>query len=228
MMIITAFLRWAVRKKWIPHNPLQDVRLAKPAFQPKYAPPPSAINALLEAAPKRLRTIFYVLAFTGMRSGELQLLRFGDVDLANNWIRVQSLKAKMTRIRPVRKVPIHPRLHPFLKAHLRTRKLDPARPLFCATASRKYPDGNHVINTKHLNEDAKRIAAAAGLPVGRSKDGFVIHSFRHGFETAAINSNIPQRVVDAWLGHTADRSMGAVYYRLSENDSQAFMAKLVL
>jgi integrase len=92
----------------------------------------------------------------------------------------------------------------------------------------KYPAGAHAINTKHLNDDAKRIAVAAGLRTGRREDGFVIHSFRHGFETAAINSGIPQRVVDAWLGHTGDRSMGSVYYRLSDTESQAFMLKFNL
>jgi integrase len=228
MMIIVAFLRWSVRRKWLPVSPLQDVRLAKPAFQPKYAPPATAINTLLEAAPARLRAVFYMLAFTGMRSGELQLLRVGDVDLAGNWLLVQSLKAKMTRVRPIRKVPIHPRLRPVLEAHLEGVKADPARPLFCAAPSAKYPAGDHSINTKHLNDDAKRVAVVAGLRVGRRDDGFVIHSFRHGFETAAINSGIPQRVVDAWLGHTGDRSMGSVYYRLSDTEFQAFMVKIAL
>jgi len=43
-------------------------------------------------------------------------------------------------------------------------------------------------------------------------------------ETFAINNGIPQRVVDAWLGHVGDKSMGAVYYKLSDADSQKFMA----
>jgi len=40
----------------------------------------------------------------------------------------------------------------------------------------------------------------------------VIHSLRHYFETVTLNSNVPQRVIDAWLGHSSDRSMGSVYY----------------
>lgn len=54
-------------------------------------------------------------------------------------------------------------------------------------------------------------------------NGYVIHSLRHSFETIAVNAGIPQRVVDAWLGHTADRSMAAVYYHLSNEESQKFM-----
>ncbi|MDB5306859.1 MAG: hypothetical protein JWO38_1061, partial [Gemmataceae bacterium] len=36
----------------------------------------------------------------------------------------------------------------------------------------------------------------------------------------------PQRVIDTWLGHRSDKSMAAVYYRLRDEDSQSFMAKV--
>lgn len=39
-------------------------------------------------------------------------------------------------------------------------------------------------------------------------------------------AGIPQRVIDTWLGHRSDRSMGSVYYRLSDTDSRAFMEKV--
>ena len=63
------------------------------------------------------------------------------------------------------------------------------------------------------------------MPTGR-KDGFVIHSLRHFFETFCVNAGIPQRVIDTWLGHRSDKSMAAVYYRLTDIDSQTFMSKV--
>ena len=45
-------------------------------------------------------------------------------------------------------------------------------------------------------------------------------------ETYCVHSGIPQRAIDTWLGHRSDRSMAAVYYRLSDTDSKAFMAKV--
>jgi integrase len=54
----------------------------------------------------------------------------------------------------------------------------------------------------------------------------VIHSLRHFFETFTVNAGVPQRAVDAWPGHHSDKSMAAVYYRLRDEDSQAFMAKV--
>ena len=72
----------------------------------------------------------------------------------------------------------------------------------------------------------KKIAKSLGMPVGRKNDGFVTHSLRHFFETHCINCGVPQRVVDVWMGHTGDKSMVAVYYRLGDTDSQRFMKQV--
>lgn len=80
-----------------------------------------------------------------------------------------------------------------------------------------YPAGDHWVNVKKLNEDFQAAVRKAGLPAGRDR-GFTLHSLRHFFETHTVNANIPQRVIDAWLGHGADKSMAAVYYRLSDTE----------
>ena len=65
-----------------------------------------------------------------------------------------------------------------------------------------------------------------GLPVGLKENGYTIHSLRHFFETFAVNSRIPQPVVDAWMGHQGVRSMGKVYYELADAESQRFMGEV--
>ena len=77
-----------------------------------------------------------------------------------------------------------------------------------------------------MNERFQGVVSRLGMPVGRNNDGFVIHSFRHFFERVCVNAGIPQRVIDTWLGHRSDKSMGSVYYSLSEPESQAFMTKV--
>ena len=72
------------------------------------------MDAILAACPERLHTQLSVLAFTGMRSGQLQRLRPQDVDLVGNWIVIQAVPGAKTHL-PV-KVPIHPRLRPLLAA----------------------------------------------------------------------------------------------------------------
>ena len=64
------------------------------------------------------------------------------------------------------------------------------------------------------------------IPTGRADQGLVVHSLRHFFETQAVNSRIPQVVVDAWMGHAGGGSMGKQYYRLSDEMSQQLMKQV--
>jgi integrase len=96
---------------------------------------------------------------------------------------------------------------------------------FSADSSPKYPHGGHWVSAKKLNDRFAAILKKLSLPVGR-ESGYVIHSLRHSFETICVNASIPQRVVDTWLGHTSDNSMAAVYYRLSDEESQKFVLKV--
>ena len=81
------------------------------------------------------------------------------------------------------------------------------------------------MNARLLNDEFVRLAGILRYQTGR-ESGYVLHSLRHFFETFTVNAGIPQRVIDTWLGHHSDRSMGAVYYRLSDADSQSFMTKV--
>ncbi len=119
-------------------------------------------------------------------------------------------------------MPIHDRLPAVLESMPKAK-----RPwFFTAQPSNRYPQGGHWINPKRLNEDFLKLLKKLKLPAGRDERGFTIHSLRHFMETFCVNSGIPQRVIDAWLGHRSDRSMGSVYYRLSDSDSRAFMDKV--
>jgi integrase len=82
-----------------------------------------------------------------------------------------------------------------------------------------------LINIKRLNEQFQRVVKRLGLPTGREA-GFTLHSLRHSFETITVNAGIPQRVIDTWLGHRSDKSMAAVYYKLSDEESQKFMVRV--
>lgn len=220
-VILKQFFKWAKTRKLIADNPLADIRLNKPSLEPKAGPSLEQVNTLLAAAGEPLRTHLSLLAFLGLRAGELQRLRPADVDLVGNWVHIQSRPGAETKTRESRKVPIHPRLRAVLERLPATRRSW----LFTAAPSRKYPAGDRPINIKRLNEQFTRLVERMGMPVGRVS-GFVVHSLRHFFETFTVNAGIPQRVIDTWLGHRSDKSMAAVYYRLRDEDSQAFMRKV--
>jgi integrase len=220
-VIIKQLLKWAKSRKLILENPLADIRLEKPPLEAKLGPSLEQVDAILATANEPLHSHLAVLSFTGMRAGELQRLRIEDVDFAGGWIHIISRRGAETKTRTSRKVPIHPRLRAVLEALPRT----PGPWLFTAPPTKKFPAGDHFINVKRLNEHFTSLVGKLGLPVGR-EHGFVIHSLRHFFETFTVNAGIPQRVIDNWLGHRFDKSMAAVYYRLRDEESQSFMAKV--
>lgn len=222
-VMLKSLFKWAKQRKYLRENPLESMKFAKPILQPRGGPTRAEVEAILATAQEPRRTQYAVLAFTGMRSGELQRLRVEDVDLAGNWLHIVSREGAETKTGFSRKVPIHTSLKPLLQA------LPQAGPwLFTAPPSRKYPQGGHRINTKHLNDDFSKLLTKVGVKAGRKTGGFSIHSLRNSFETTCVNAGIPQRVVDTWLGHRSDRSMAAVYYKLSNEDSQKFMLQVPL
>lgn len=220
-VLLKGFLEWCRQRRLVEENPLRDAKFKRPAPPRRGGPNLEQINAILELADDRRRPILATLAFTGMRSGECRHLQPRDIDLRGNWIRIESREGYETKTGEDRKFPIHPRLRPFLQRLARR-----ARPwFFTSPATPKYPDGDHFINTKKLNEYFLQLLGELEIPAGR-ESGFTVHSLRHSFKTICINAGIPREVVDAWQGHSPDRSAGSAYYRLSDEDSQHFMKKV--
>src|SRR5581483_10577535 len=122
------------------------------------------------------------------------------------------------------KVPIHRRLRPYLFDALKHARGKPF--VFCAPASPQYPNGDHPVDDRDLLVQTQALAKQLNIPVGRKNSGFVIHSLRHFASTYCKNHGVPERAVDAWLGHVGKRSSAASYYHLPDDESQEFMNKL--
>jgi integrase len=137
------------------------------------------------------------------------------------WIHIVSRPGAETKTKLSRRVPIHPVLWDLLK--LSGRRKGPL--YFSAPPSPKYAEGGHRLSAKHANDTFQRIARELGMPVGREA-GYTLHALRRFFETFCVNSRVPQRAVDVWMGHRSDRSMAAIYYSISDSESQAMMANV--
>ncbi len=97
--------------------------------------------------------------------------------------------------------------------------------LFLGNTEPKVPGRRPKDKRKGANEDFQRVARRLGMPVGREA-GYTLHALRRFFETFCVNSGVPQRAIDVWMGHRSDRSMAAIYYALSDADSEAMMSRV--
>jgi len=196
--------------------------LKKPPRKRRFVPSLTDVWQILLAASSQQKILFAMLAMTGMRSGELRNLRTEDIDWKGNWIAIVSRPGLETKTRASRKVP----LHPVLRSLVEKQSMPKTGYAFCAPPSRRYPQGDHQLNTGLLNTELRSITRALGFSTGRKDCGMTLHTFRRFFETHTVNSGIPQKCIDAWLGHTSDRSMGTVYYSLTDPQSQSFMTQI--
>lgn len=220
-IIVKGFLTYCENREIISIDPLSKVRLREPTRGLKFCPTLEHVNSLLSQADSKFACQIGLLAFTGMRLGEMQWLRPGDVDLQNGWVRIENRQEWKTKTRHSRRVPIHRRLLPYLRDAMNQSRGKPY--LFCSPASQKFPKGEHQINPRDVLTRFQDLAKRLGLPVGHKKEGIVVHSLRHFVESFCINNHVPQRVVDVWLGHRGGGGTGAMYYHLTDTESQQHM-----
>lgn len=85
-VMLKSLMKWAKQRKYIKENPLESMKFKRPILEPRGGPTLAEVQSILASACEPRRTRYAVLAFTGMRSGELQRLRVEDVDFNEDWL----------------------------------------------------------------------------------------------------------------------------------------------
>jgi integrase len=86
LTLLGAMYRYALKHRWVSYNPvalvakLREEAGAKQDALDSNILTPVEINAMLEAADDRYRTLLMTAALTGLRQGELLGLQWGDID----------------------------------------------------------------------------------------------------------------------------------------------------
>jgi integrase/recombinase XerD len=153
------------------------------------------------------QTAFAILAFSGMRIGELEQLHVADVLLDRGELGMFHIRRGgsngTTKDKDERFVPIHPRIRPMIDALPRTGEL-------------LLPG----IKERQLLAALKKACRVARL-TGR----FKLHSFRHHFASLCANHHVAYRKALAWLGHSSSDIL-ELYYHLHDEESEAAMRAL--
>ena len=184
----------AVMRKIIVVNPV--IGRKKPKFESSYKVNPFTISEvfnILDLADEPSKTLFALLFFTGMRTGEAIALKWEDIDLENMEIHIsktitrgfeQSAKTKSS----IRTVEILDPLVPYLRQHKSKHGLRTY--LFVKR------DGSRYDGSPNILKYWKRILAKTDLEY-RS-----VYQTRHTFASLMLNQGENLMWVSAMLGHT--------------------------
>jgi len=155
---------------------------------------PEQYRSLIENAPnEKYRSIFEILAHTGMRKGELNGITWGDVDLEKG---VVSLRPEITKTSQARGVPLNIHASAAFRRVMGRWAKDKASGKVFGFAKKTW--GGKVL---------QQTCEKAGIPYGSNSGGFGYHTFRHSFIThSELDAWVPPAIVRAITGHTSDKS----------------------
>src|SRR4051812_28621093 len=211
----------AVRKGWAPRNPVEDAarpkrRRAGDADPDPQFLTPAELDRLVEGIPDHtvdkdargpvIRILLLAAGTTGLRQSELLGLRWRDVDMRaqrvrvrNAWVRYEHSGEGKSDLSTKRSVPMTDRLTHELRAwRLRTVYSDDEDLVF------GHPDLGVPLDRTKVTRKFKAACEAAGVRVIR------FHDLRHTFATTLAPAGVPLRTIQEYLGH-ADLKTTQIY-----------------
>lgn len=197
------YFRYAIRLKWVKHNPCSGVRVPRQARALPKALSPDDTARLLEsdadddALTTRDRAMLELFYSSGLRLSELATLKLAELDLAEASVTVTGKRGK-TRIVPVGRHALTA-LHAWLNE----------RAQIATTADTVFVGRNgRALTPRAIQYRLKNWAMQRGLPGSLHP-----HMLRHSFATHLLQSSGDLRAVQELLGH-ADITTTQVYTHL--------------
>ena len=147
-----------------------------------------------------IHPMFAIIAYTGMRRGEMLRLRWIDVDFRRKLITARSLKQSRQKRETSRDVDLHPELEAILAAYRQTRRK--GRHVICTAGSAD------ALTKGQANEAFRRALKGTRwqreMPSGGKKIVIGFHTFRHSFASNLAMQGVDQRIIDRWMGHQTE------------------------
>jgi len=231
--VIKQLIRWLVDEQQVPRECVLKLPLRKVRGSDRYCYRPAEVEAMLSYCAQHdelrwLGDVLLALSRTGLRISELVALRWTDVDLDHNVIRIMNDRGvraqrddrRQTKNRTDRSFPIKAELHRLFERLPRGKD---AYVFHGPRGGRLKPDTARTIFITSVIESLK-----AEFPTPPGEIGFEhgrLHSFRHFFCSRCANEGVPERMVMEWLGHQ-DSEMVRYYYHLLDADSQRQMQRI--
>jgi integrase len=206
-----AFVNWCVKQGRSARNPLEVVsKQDERADRRKVRRPLTAdeLTRLFEVARERGRLEWYACAYyAGLRKGDLQRLRWSDVNFGVGTLTVRDGKAKRTDV-----LPMHPELADMLRARLEQQPAVGAAPVFRAT-----------VTDATRRKDFKRAGVAQTDEDGRTAD---LHALRTTLGTNLAREGVAPQIAQRIMRHADYKTTLTHYTVLGLTDTAAAVESL--
>jgi integrase len=222
-------LSYAVRHKYIDHNPLREAERPKSQAQLQddnevcqdlRILTPAHINAFLAQVDEpKYRTLFMLAVFSGARQGELLGLRWGDMDWENCQLAIQRTFNNGRLFTPKtqtskRKIDLGPMV---MKELRKWRLACPKNDLDLVFPNEA---GNHINNKNMLRRNFRPALKAASCPLIR------FHDLRHTYASLLIAQGENIKYIQNQLGHASPTITLNVYAHLMKPTNQEAACRL--
>jgi len=204
---LNCFFMWLRVNKHIANNPLQNIKPPEAIYEDNRALENSEIQRLFAAVAlhsqnililRRDTLILSLFVFCGLRKGEFLSLQVRDIDVDKGMLLI---RAKSSKSRKTRSIPIHKTLMMHFQEYIRERNKHGYKTEYLIVSN------NHdsKLTSHGLKHWVKRLNIASGVR-------FHLHRFRHAFACTLGNKNVGLIKIQKLMGH-ADPKMTAKYLR---------------
>jgi integrase len=227
---LRSLYRYAADHDWTARNPTRGVAMpGVSGVRRERLATPAEVRALLDALEECDRALWATAAYAGLRRGELQGLRWSDVDLDARLIRVRQAYSQVAAsfgppktAAGRREVPIAEALAPFLAGHRERSGADAEGLVFARASLAGTVRGNAT--APFSDQTVGRRAAAAWQRAGLEPLG--MHEARHAFASSLLAAGVPMQVVSKLMGHTTIQVTLDLYGHLLPNGRRDALRRL--
>jgi len=211
-ILLKQLFKWASKNGYLSRNLLEALRFPKvrSSWQPCFTI--EQVELLLANAETWAMPMFATLAFSGIRIGELQQLRWDDVYLDRNIVHItRGGSDGKTKNKEDRFIPVHgKKLKPVLQSLPRESEL-----VFLM------PDGK-TVSPKKLRRYLKRLCKECGFDNPKQ---YKLHTFRHFFASYCSQQNLSYKYILEWMGHSSSGILD-IYFTMNDRQAQWAMNSL--
>ena len=203
-------------------NPIakQKVKDAESSAQPCL---PEQVEKLLkDACQDHEAVIFAVMAYLGLRFGEVRDLMWSDFNFDQGkfgWVNIQRGGSDdTTKGQTSRRIPVNEAL----RKALDTLPRGEGGRIFSQRASTHYPNGDRPLNERRLLMSLKRLCKRCKFDNPKQ---YKLHTFRHAFASMLAKSNVSYKYALEFMGHK-DSKILDLYYKMFDKTAELAMASI--